>query len=283
MLKFLGKLMGVAIRSKEYLDLDIAPIIWKLIVQDTPSREDLEAIDMFEVKSLSSLRDVESEGVTAETFSMVFFLTFTCMTADDRTIELEPDGSKREVTFENRMEYCDLVERYRLHEFDVQVEALRAGLATVVPMRLLSLFTWDQLEMMVCGQSQVDISLLRSVAEYSSCSANDEHVRNFWQVLEEFSQEERSMFLRFTWGRSRLPLNAQAFVQRFKLQSFPKSPPDNYLPISHTCFFSLELPRYSTLDVMRERLRYAIYNCTAIDGDDTSLGMQAAALGWEDE
>jgi hypothetical protein len=33
---------------------------------------------------------------------------------------------------------------------------------------------------------------------------------------------------------------------------------------------------------MKEKLRYAIYNCQAIDGDDTSVGMQAASMGWEE-
>lgn len=94
--------------------------------------------------------------------------------------------------------------------------------------------------------------------------------------------EERSMVLRFTWGRSRLPLSAEGFSQRFKLQSFGKSPPDAYFPVAHTCFFGLELPRYSHIEVMKEKLRYAIYNCQAIDGDDTSLGLQAASMGWEE-
>jgi E3 ubiquitin-protein ligase HERC2 len=101
-------------------------------------------------------------------------------------------------------------------------------------------------------------------------------------VLEDFTDEERSMFLRFCWGRSRLPLTAAAFPQRFKLQSFGRSPADNYLPVSHTCFFSLELPAYSTIEIMREKITYAIYNCQAIDGDDTGVGMAAAAMGWED-
>lgn len=35
------------------------------------------------------------------------------------------------------------------------------------------------------------------------------------------------------------------------------------------------------LQVMKERLRNAIYNCQAIDGDDTFAGMQAAAMGWD--
>ena len=58
---------------------------------------------------------------------------------------------------------------------------------------------------------------------------------------------------------------------------------DGMLPVSHTCFFSLELPRYSSLELMKTRLRYAIHNCTAIDGDDTGVGMAAAAMGWESD
>lgn len=54
---------------------------------------------------------------------------------------------------------------------------------------------------------------------------------------------------RFTWGRSRLPASAGQFAQPFKIQAFAKSPPDAYLPVAHTCFFSLELPRYSTRQV----------------------------------
>jgi E3 ubiquitin-protein ligase HERC2 len=135
---------------------------------------------------------------------------------------------------------------------------------------------------MVCGKVEVDVGLLKSVTEYSACSANDRHIRFFWQVMEEFTNEERSALLRFTWGRSRLPLTAADFSQRFKIQAMDKSPADIHLPESHTCFFVLELPRYSTLELMREKLRYVIFNCSSIDGDDTSTGIQVAAMGWEE-
>jgi hypothetical protein len=65
-------------------------------------------------------------------------------------------------------------------------------------------------------------------------------------------------------------------------QSFNKSPPDSYYPVAHTCFFSLELPRYSSLQILKDKLRYAIFNCEAIDGDDGSSGMAIAAMGWEE-
>ena len=43
--------------------------------------------------------------------------------------------------------------------------------------------------------------------------------------------------------------------------------PDAYLPVAHTCFFSLELPRYSSLEVTRARLMYAVSEGVAIDTD----------------
>ena len=268
MFSFLGKLMGIAVRTKEYLALDIAPIIWKLLVNETPTREDFEGIDV-KAASFQKLRDIHLYGVDETSFRDTFFETFTTESTDKRPVELVPGGAEKEVTFENRHFYCDLVVQYRLHEFDQQAAAVRRGLAAMLPYRLLSLFTWDQLEELVCGRAVIDVALLKSVSEYSSCSASDEHIQFFWQAMEEFSNEERSMFIRFVWGRSRLPLTADAFPQRFKLQSFGKSPPDSYLPVAHTCFFSVELPRYSTLEIMKEKLLYAIFNCQSIDGDDT--------------
>ena len=135
---------------------------------------------------------------------------------------------------------------------------------------------------MVCGVSEVNVTLLESITEYSSCTANDPHVRLFWTAMNDFTNEERSALIKFAWGRSRLPLTAGAFTQRFKLQNFDKNPADSYFPVAHTCFFSLELPRYSTIEIMREKLRYAIFNCEAIDGDETSTGNEVAAMGWEE-
>lgn len=279
---FMGKLLGIAVRTKEYLALNIPSIIWKLLVDDVPTREDLEGIDLFQVQSLDRMRHIESEGITADTFNVIFYETFTVVSSDERVVELFPGGAKIDVTFDNRKQFCDLVENFRLHEFDKQAAAVRRGLSAMIPSTLLSLYTWDQLEMMVCGLPTIDVQLLKSITEYSSCSATDSHVVFFWQALEEFNHEERSNFVRFTWGRSRLPLTADGFSQRLKLQSFNKSPADSYLPVSHTCFFSLELPRYSTLEIMKDKLRYAIFNCQAIDGDDTSVGMTAAGMGWEE-
>jgi len=44
-------------------------------------------------------------------------------------------------------------------------------------------------------------------------------VQWFWEVMDEFSNQERSLFLRFVWGRTRLPRTIADFRGRdFVLQ-----------------------------------------------------------------
>ncbi|MPC61904.1 E3 ubiquitin-protein ligase HERC2 [Portunus trituberculatus] len=102
----------------------------------------------------------------------------------------------------------------RLHEFDAQVTAVRCGMARVIPVPLLSLFTPYELETMVCGSPDIPLNLLKSVATYKGVEATASLVQWFWEVMEEFSTAERSLFLRFVWGRTRLPRTIADFRGR---------------------------------------------------------------------
>ena len=94
--------------------------------------------------------------------------------------------------------------------------------------------------------------------------------------MESLSNREQSAFIRFAWGRSRLP-PAKDFTTQMRLT--PNS--DSRLPIAHTCFFSIELPSYSSKEVLQRRLLYAIHNCQEVDGDETGIGMRAGDMTWE--
>lgn len=43
---------------------------------------------------------------------------------------------------------------------------------------------------------------------------------------------------------------------------------DSVLPEAFTCFFLLKLPQYSSQDILREKLSYAINSCKSIDTDE---------------
>ncbi|CAN0358496.1 unnamed protein product, partial [Ectocarpus sp. 12 AP-2014] len=156
MLGFLGRLMGVAIRSQEPLDLDLPSIVWKQLVRSPITRDDLEAVDFALTQSLKAVRNIHLRGVaTDEAFRDLGLGGFEVATADGGTAELPtPGGAAREVTLDNRLEFAHMAEEFKMREYRVPVEAIRRGLASVVPIEHLRLFSWDELEVFVCGRKE---------------------------------------------------------------------------------------------------------------------------------
>ncbi|KAG3262427.1 HECT and RLD domain containing E3 ubiquitin protein ligase 2, transcript variant X1 [Ictidomys tridecemlineatus] len=264
MFRFLGVLLGIAIRTGSPLSLNLAEPVWKQLAGMSLTIADLSEVDKDFIPGLMYIRDNEATSEEFEAMS----LPFTVPSASGQDIQLS--SKYTHITLDNRAEYVRLAINYRLHEFDEQVAAVREGMARVVPVPLLSLFTGYELETMVCGSPDIPLHLLKSVATYKGIEPSASLIQWFWEVMESFSNTERSLFLRFVWGRTRLPRTIADFRGRdFVIQVLDKyNPPDHFLPESYTCFFLLKLPRYSCKQVLEEKLKYAIHFCKSIDTDD---------------
>uniref|UniRef100_A0A2K6LFK7 HECT-type E3 ubiquitin transferase n=1 Tax=Rhinopithecus bieti TaxID=61621 RepID=A0A2K6LFK7_RHIBE len=213
---------------------------------------------------------IEDSGITEESFhEMIPLDSFVGQSADGKMVPIIPGGNSIPLTFSNRKEYVERAIEYRLHEMDRQVAAVREGMSWIVPVPLLSLLTAKQLEQMVCGMPEISVEVLKKVVRYREVDEQHQLVQWFWHTLEEFSNEERVLFMRFVSGRSRLPANTADISQRFQIMKVDR--PYDSLPTSQTCFFQLRLPPYSSQLVMAERLRYAINNCRSIDMDNYML------------
>ncbi|XP_015275623.1 PREDICTED: probable E3 ubiquitin-protein ligase HERC1 [Gekko japonicus] len=268
--KFLGILMGVAIRTKKPLDLHLAPLVWKQLCCIPLALEDLEEVDLLYVQTLNSILHIEDSGIMEENFhEMIPLDSFVGQSADGKMVPIIPGGNSIPLTFSNRKEYVERAIEYRLHEMDRQVAAVREGMSWIVPVPLLSLLTAKQLEQMVCGMPEISVDVLKKVVRYREVDEQHQLVQWFWHTLEEFSNEERVLFMRFVSGRSRLPANTADISQRFQIMKVDR--PYDSLPTSQTCFFQLRLPPYSSQPIMAERLRYAINNCRSIDMDNYML------------
>ncbi|XP_060031692.1 probable E3 ubiquitin-protein ligase HERC1 [Erinaceus europaeus] len=268
--KFLGILMGVAIRTKKPLDLHLAPLVWKQLCCVPLTLEDLEEVDLLYVQTLNSILHIEDSGITEDSFhEMIPLDSFVGQSADGKMVPIIPGGNSIPLTFSNRKEYVERAIDYRLHEMDRQVAAVREGMSWIVPVPLLSLLTARQLEQMVCGMPEISVDVLKKVVRYREVDEQHQLVQWFWLTLDGFSNEERVLFMRFVSGRSRLPANTADISQRFQIMKVDR--PYDSLPTSQTCFFQLRLPPYSSQLVMAERLRYAINNCRSIDMDNYML------------
>jgi len=274
--EFLGRLMGMAMRSGGLLALNFPSLLWKHIVSQPVTQEDIRAIDLLSFQIIDDIKAMASQpGISDSVFDSQMAdanVRFEVYDSAQISCDLIPGGKNISVTWENKQFFSEALLKYRLTEFEQQCEAIRRGMCTVVPQQLLSLYTWQELEQKVAGAT-FDVDLLEQATEYKGPSADSPHVKLFWQMMRErLTDEQRSRFISFVWGRSRLPTSIAGFSDRFKIQNHGHDDGragrvDKLLPISHTCFFSLELPRYSSVDIMTDRMVYAMMTSNEIDGD----------------
>merc|ERR1711865_950107 len=169
-------------------------------------------------------------------------------------VDLIPGGADIFVTYNRRYEYADLVEAYHIHEFDQQLAAMKRGFGTIVPLRLMPLFTWQEAEVLVCGSPEIDLEELKRHTMYQGYTEDDPTIQHFWTVMEEWGHKERSKFIQFAWGRQRLP-RPGTWGRKMLLQNQHS---EKEMPMAHTCFFHVELPPYSTLELTRKMLALTI-------------------------
>ncbi|XP_074474894.1 putative E3 ubiquitin-protein ligase HERC1 isoform X1 [Sebastes fasciatus] len=268
--RFLGILMAVAIRTKKPLDLHLAPWVWKQLCSMPLGEPDLEEVDLLTYRTLQGILHLENSGITEDNFHVMIPLdSFMAHSADGRLVPVVPGGQNISLTFTNRTEYVERALDYRLHEMDSQVAAVREGMSTIIPVPLLSLLTAQQLEQLVCGLPEVSVEMLKKLVRYRDITESHQLIGWFWQSLEEFTNEERVLFLRFVSGRSRLPSNPADIMQKFQIIKVDR--PVNGLPTAQTCFFLFRLPPYTSQAILTERLRYSIHNCPSIDMDNYML------------
>ena len=156
------------------------------------------------------------------------------------------------------------------------------GMSSVLPIELLSAFTGEQLRDIVCGNPDIDVELLRRVAEYEGYEETDEVIVNFWEVLREMTTTERKLFLQFVWARNRLPLKESDFDAPFKIQKDTKTiqeDGDYPLPSASTCFFSLTIPSYPDKETLKRKLLFAIENVTTMESDYVTNDVEVGE-GW---
>ncbi|CAM9219760.1 unnamed protein product [Ectocarpus fasciculatus] len=273
LMQFLGRLTGMAVRHNLNLGLDFSSLVWRPLVRLPVGRGHLNTVDSLAV---SRLEKMEKLGIFLEkrmltdnaSFSPPDWadLTFSVYLSDGYTrVSLVEGGEQISVNVGNWREYIRLVEETRLREGSLMLKLFSDGLAAVLPVQLLPLFTGPELELMISGTRSVDVDLLQKCTEYENLQPDSELVRNFWSVLKEMDDDEKTLFLRFVWARSRMPATAQDFPMNFKLQA--ASTGDDFLPHAQTCFFSLALPAYGSKEALKEKLLYAINNSPNMDAD----------------
>jgi hypothetical protein len=168
MFAFLGKLMGQAMRGSHLMNIDLCSAVWKALVYQPLDSSDLRAIDSAMYLQLEAVRnppaDLSPSDFDREMVQQQQLWSVVNAKGDVVALPGYEDRftAKQTVRWAERGEWADAARRFRLHESDSQIAALRSGMGAVVPIALLPLFSWKELELQVTGRCVV------SVASYAS-------------------------------------------------------------------------------------------------------------------
>lgn len=136
----------------------------------------------------------------------------------------------------------------------------------IIPDNIVSIVSWIDVEDRVAGMKIVDVTKLKSITEYRSCDASTKVVKMFWNVLEKISDEDKTAYLKFVWGRARMPFDCTTLRYKHRIAVIEHWEKDR-LPESHTCFFAIDIPVYETEEILEKKLLTSIRFCGEIDND----------------
>lgn len=96
--------------------------------------------------------------------------------------------------------------------------------------------------------------------EYKSLQPTDNVVQWFWEIMSEMTPKEKSDFLLFVRGSSRLQPTDHLVLTEMR---HPK--PDACLPTARTCFFELRIARYSSKTLLKQKLFTGMSECQTMN------------------
>ncbi|THH30438.1 hypothetical protein EUX98_g3760 [Antrodiella citrinella] len=256
--KFVGRVIGKAIYDGRLLDAYFARSLYRQILDKPVDYRDVEWVDPEYYNSLCWI--LENDPSALE-------LTFS-VEADEfgvmKIVELKEGGATMPVTEENKREFVQLSAQYRLYSsIKEQIESLLTGFYEIIPKDLITIFDEKELELLISGTPDIDVDEWRAATEYNGYTSPDPVIVWWWRALKSFNREERAKVLSFATGTSRVPLGGFVElqgvqgVQRFSIHRAYGD--TDRLPQAHTCFNQIDLPQYSSYEMLRQQLLLAIH------------------------
>jgi E3 ubiquitin-protein ligase HERC2 len=139
--------------------------------------------------------------------------TMSTLLSNGQVFELIQNGKNIPLTREKAKEFYTKALEAKLGESTLQVQALLKGIGKTFDQKFLRMVSWKYLEHRVVGLNEISIERLKEITAYRNCSETHEVIKRFWQVLESFSNDEKICYLRFVWGRTRLPLKEEEVIE----------------------------------------------------------------------
>jgi len=287
---FLGRIVAKAILDDRLLDIPFSNSFFKLLLDEPLTFQDLKSI-LPEVgefhyeldlafqkrKSILNNNNLDNNQKKVQCALIKISKDSACNLSDIESLDLEfamAEGSicdkKRDdsVTINNLEEYLNLVKDVYLGEgIRKQMDAFRTGFNQFFPIVNLQVFTPHELGLLIGGtsspQSWTQAEILSGLLFGVGLSEKSKGIKFLLELLLSFTEDQRRYFLIWITATPRLPVGGWASLSpkitiMAKVLSLDSLGEDQDVPTANACFHQLKVPAYSTIDVMKERMLWAM-------------------------
>ncbi|XP_022074626.2 probable E3 ubiquitin-protein ligase HERC4 [Acanthochromis polyacanthus] len=252
-----GVLCGLALYNQHIIYLPFPLVLFKKLLGVKPSLEDMIEFSPTVGESLQAILEEYTDD-DFEILYMDFLINW-----DGKEVDLDPKNPEKPLTSRNKREFVDA---YVNHAFNTSVEtvfqAFKRGFFQVCERDLVKLFRPKELQEVMVGKHFQDWEKLKQNTRYEGDFNSNHHtVQMFWEVFEELSENQKKAFLWFVTGFEQVPvLSKDKIAMKIRVRHVEDLDYDRYYPETQTCFSELQIPLYSTKEIMRTKLMEALSN-----------------------
>eukprot|EP00656_Telonema_subtile_P028768 TRINITY_DN3138_c0_g1_i1.p1 TRINITY_DN3138_c0_g1~~TRINITY_DN3138_c0_g1_i1.p1 ORF type:complete len:425 (-),score=131.78 TRINITY_DN3138_c0_g1_i1:256-1530(-) len=271
LMTFAGRMMGKILFEGERLPVHLTPNIYKSLLQQEVTLEDVRHISEQLFLKLNGVRNGEQD-YHPDLLCQVFGATEMEPGTDGELTQTEVEigrigGLSVDMSMDNRVDWVEYQFHWALRgRIKDELERLLMGFWSVVNPKLISVFSWQELQMIMCGNMELDTADWEANTKYEG-GYSTEHpaVKWFWEVVNELTEPDRIKMLQFVTGSQSVPIEGfKGLADRSglftlkKVKHGTKATGGQSMPIGHTCANTLDLPAVSDKATLAHMVRLCV-------------------------
>ena len=256
-----GRVLGKALMDNMITPVHLVQPLYKHMMAWPVSMRDLEQVDDQIYRNLMNLLSMDDVSMLCLDFTVTEDHLGTTS-----TVELMENGADITVDNSNCGTYLEAQLKYRLLNLvNEQLLQFLRGFYDVVPEPFLSVFQYQELELLLHGLPNIDMDDWIANTEYTgefNGQPNHRVVKWFWEVVREMSQDKKAKLLQFVTGTAGVPVAGFCALQgndgNVRLFTLHGDKNVKVFPRAHTCFNRLDFPIYKSKEEMKKYISLAV-------------------------
>ena len=269
--KFIGLLMAKALIQNVTINICFNKIIYKMILEEKITFDDLMFIDSELYNSLRNLKDnIEynkminqgNNNNIIEDLGLSYAIEMKDKQNHLHTFELIENGRNKNV--DNIDHFIEQRINFLIGLYEPFIKQIRDGFYGCIPEERIKCFNSNELELILNGRPFIDVEEWKSFTTYKPPYNKDHSVIIwFWEILSNLPQKELSNLLLFATGATRVPLggfavleSSRGYLSQFTIDFVQYNNKVKNFIKAHTCFNRIDLPCFPNKNELEEAIHF---------------------------